>query len=660
MPQNRTDLRSFLGLVNQCSSFLESLSELSTPLRPLLKTRNEFVWDASHTAAFEAVKSALVSPPVLAHFQLGRPLRLETDASVLHGLGYALWQQQRDNQWHLLECGSRFLSDAESRYAVIELGCLAVVWAVKKCGLFLHGSLFEIVTDHCPLVPILNHYSLDQIENPRLQRLVLKLRPYQLHATWRKGTDNAFADALSRYPVREPTPEDEHGQDPAVSNLSIRACLRDESTSLRMHKLHEAALADTTYQQLVQIVLTGFPASKHALPPDLRAFWNGREHLSVDNGLVMRGERLVVPRSLRHSVLQDLHAAHQGLTRTKRRARQTVFWPHLTNDLDNLIRSCPQCRLHAASQPKEPLLVEDRTPTFPFQSASADLFSCQGRQYLAYADRLTGWPCLSDLGRSADSAAVIKVLRRWFADLGVPETLTTDNGPHFSSQRFADFCRNWQIDHVTSSPHYPQSNGHAEAAVKALKTLVLKTTNNGNLDVDSFQRGLLEWRNTPGPSGSSPAQMLFGRPLTSFLFARRSRFSTDWREKFTALDRGSVNSASADHYNRSAHPLPPLKPGTHVDLQHPSTKLWQQHGTIVSVGRHRDYHIRLPSGRVLRRNRRFLRPRVMPAMVVSSDPAPPAQPAATTELPVHPRRSTRSRKRPDRLNISSTAGQSYT
>ena len=129
VPQNRTDLRSFLSLVNQCSSFLESLLELFTPLRPFLKTRNE----------------------------LGRPLRLETDASVLHGLGYALWQQQRDNQLHLLECSSRFLSDAESRYAVIELKCLAVVWAVKKCGLFLHGALFEIVTEHRPLVPILNH-----------------------------------------------------------------------------------------------------------------------------------------------------------------------------------------------------------------------------------------------------------------------------------------------------------------------------------------------------------------------------------------------------------------------------------------------------------------------------------------------------------------------
>ena len=169
-------------------------------------------------------------------------------------------------------------------------------------------------------------------------------------------------------------------------------------------------------------------------------------------------------------------------------------------------------------------------PTFPFQSA--DLSSCQGRQYLAYANRL---PCVSDLGRSADSSADIKVLRHWFADLGVPKTLTTDSGPHFSSQRFADFCRNWQIHHVTSSPHYRQSNGHAEARVEALKTFVLKTTNYGYLDVDWFQHSLLEWRNTLGPSGSSSARMLFGRPLTLFLFARRSRFSTDWREKFTAL-----------------------------------------------------------------------------------------------------------------------------
>ena len=149
---HKTDLRSFLELVNQCSSFLESVSELSTPLRPLLKTRNEFAWDASHSAAFEAVKSALVSPPVLAHFELGRPLRLETDASVLHGLGYILWQQQRDNQWHLLECGSRFLSDVERK-------SIAILRASTHC---IQGARrkFFLLTPECGAAMLLPCNSL--------------------------------------------------------------------------------------------------------------------------------------------------------------------------------------------------------------------------------------------------------------------------------------------------------------------------------------------------------------------------------------------------------------------------------------------------------------------------------------------------------------------
>ena len=196
----------------------------------------------------------------------------------------------------------------------------------------------------------------------------------------------------------------------------------------------------------------------------------------------------------------------QGLTRTLRRARQVVYWPHITNDIDNVVRSCEQCRLHASSQAKEPLrATEDRRPTLSFKSTSADLFSCQGWEYLAYVDRKTGWPCVAKVVRTATSADVIRALRNWFADIGVPRILTTDGGPQFSSRRFAEFCNRWQFQHSTSSPHFPQSNGHAEAAVKALKRLIMKTTTGGALDVDSFQRGLLEWRNTPRANGQSPA-----------------------------------------------------------------------------------------------------------------------------------------------------------
>ena len=223
IPANRTDLRSFMGLVNQVSEFTPKLAELTAPLRGLLKTSNEFTWTANHTSAFNATKTELVSPPTVAFYQLGLDLRLETDASALRGLGFVLWQRHGE-QWRVVQCGSRYLSDAETRYAVIELEMLAVVLALHKCRLYLSGTKFEIVTDHRPLVPILNSYSLDQIENPRLLRLRLKAQSFQFHVSWRKGTENVFADALSRNPVDIPTPEEEFGESPALSRRTLRVC----------------------------------------------------------------------------------------------------------------------------------------------------------------------------------------------------------------------------------------------------------------------------------------------------------------------------------------------------------------------------------------------------------------------------------------------------
>ena len=127
-PANQMDLQLLLGLTNQCSEFSSRLSDLRAPLQLLIKQTTEFLWDATHDAAFNSIKTKLVSLPVLA-FQVGANLRLQTDASALKGLVFALWQLQ-DKKWHLIQCGSHFLSDAEPWYAIIELELLAVIWAV--------------------------------------------------------------------------------------------------------------------------------------------------------------------------------------------------------------------------------------------------------------------------------------------------------------------------------------------------------------------------------------------------------------------------------------------------------------------------------------------------------------------------------------------------
>ena len=130
------------------------------------------------------------------------PVILQTDASRLHGV-------HGQGRTHLVQCGSRFLADAMTRYATIELELLAVVWAMIKCRLHLIGlQNFTLKTDHRPLVLILNVYALDAVENPSLQHLKDRISPYLFTAVWRTGEQLCIPYALSRDPVSRPTPED--------------------------------------------------------------------------------------------------------------------------------------------------------------------------------------------------------------------------------------------------------------------------------------------------------------------------------------------------------------------------------------------------------------------------------------------------------------------
>ena len=169
VPTTRSDLRSFFGLANQLASCTDKIAELLQPMRPLLSTKNEFMWSAIHDQALSKANEHLASAPTLAFFDMEKPTRLCTDASR-HGIGFVLQQKISEGQWVLIQAGSRFLSSVESRYAVIELELLAVAWGVSKCKMFLTGlQHFKVITDHNPLVPILNSHYLDKIENPRVQ-----------------------------------------------------------------------------------------------------------------------------------------------------------------------------------------------------------------------------------------------------------------------------------------------------------------------------------------------------------------------------------------------------------------------------------------------------------------------------------------------------------
>ena len=438
-----TDLRSFLGLVNQLGDFSPDVSAAAEPLRHLLRPKNVWMWTPLHSKAFSDVKQALVSPPILDFFDPRRRTVLETDAARLRGLGFCLRQQDEHGRWRLIQCGSRFLSDVESRYAICEIEMLAVAWACRKCKLYLAGmQQFEVVTDHRPLVPVLNAKSLLDIENPRLQRLRERLTPFNFVAVWRQGKLHAIPDALSRSPVEHPTSDDEEAEQDVAHQFAnviaqiVTADPAEETASpfpdANLQKVRAASERDAELAALRDVVLAGFPDHKSQLEPMLRPYWAVRDRLAVDGSLVLCGQRLLIPQCLRRETLERLHASHQGVDRTKRRARQAVYWPGLDQDIANLVGSCTACQRYLPSQQREPLVAE-ATPTRVFEAVSADYFVWAGRTYLVYVDRLSGWPFVFHCTGEASAKGLAPSLRVVFAATGAPQTLRTDGGPQFAA-----------------------------------------------------------------------------------------------------------------------------------------------------------------------------------------------------------------------------------
>ena len=261
------------------------------------------------------------------------------------------------------------------------------------------------------------------------------------------------------------------------------------------------------------------------------------------------------------------------------------------------------------SNPAEPLMVED-PPAYPFQDVSMDIYAHAGNHYLVYADRLSGYPTVDACSnRDMKTGDVITILRRNFALFGTPARIRSDGGLQFASAEFRDFAYKWGFTHSMSSPHYPKSNGHAQAAVKAMKSLLKKSSPSRHINSNAFQRGLIEWRNTLSSHGQFPAQILLGRQLRFDIPALDSTFTPPWKPSTSKRieTRREEGRDAKRRYDTTTRQLKPIPVNSSVGVQNHLTKLWDLRGHVVAVSRNRDYCVKMSSGRKLWRNRRFIK-----------------------------------------------------
>ena len=297
-------------------------------------------------------------------------------------------------------------------------------------------------------------------------------------------------------------------------------------------------------------------------------------------------------------MLQYIHDGHQGKERCLLRARNTVFWPKITYDIQELIERCIICQEHGKSQPITGITQE--LPPFPWHTLATDIFYWKRMDFLIVADVFSKNFLVRKLANST-SAAVCAEIATIVTELELPHIIRSDNGPCYNSKEFQQLLQRYNITHHTSSPHHPGSNGFVERMVGVAKKLMDKAGSEGK----PWISGLYEYRVTP-QSGSiaSPLQLITQcKPREKDLPQLPSTLGAqEMYETHQELIRRQPTKPERSYIE--------LTPGMAVWVQHRQNTSWEP-ATVVSQISSNSYWIMQENGtdqpRVYRRTRSMLK-----------------------------------------------------
>ncbi|PFX11932.1 Transposon Tf2-8 polyprotein [Stylophora pistillata] len=465
-------VQRLMGMVKYLSKFRSDLSQICEPISSLTHKGEPWFWTKEQDVAFDKIKEAVTSAPVLKYFDSSKPTEGSGDAASL-GLGFVLTQED-----HPLIYASRALTQAEQRYSQIEKELLAQVFGLEH-----------------------NHQKPLAATSKRLQRL-LRLQQYDAEIRYRPGREMYLADALSRAYLTQSFLGTQRSETQKEVE-SIHAVDYLAISEQQLSEIKQETAKDPTLQTLKNAILRGWPENSSSTPKEVSEYFNVRDELAVQDGIIFKGQRCVSPKTLRQKVKEKIHRAHIGIQGCLRRAREVVYWPSMNQEI---IEHCDTCNMYTSHPQREPLIVHD-VHERPWQKVGCDLFTLDEKDFLCTIDYYSDYFEIEHLERKT-ARAIITRLKRHFSNHGIPNLFQSDNGPPFDSQEFRDFAAAYEFELVTSSPNHPQSNGRIENGIKTAKQLMKKSK---QAETD-FYLTLLDWRNTPTEGvGCSPVQRLCGQ-----------------------------------------------------------------------------------------------------------------------------------------------------
>ncbi len=582
-PETKSEVKSFLGMVNYLQKFIPRLSEHTDLLRTLEKKGVHFAWGPEYQQSFDKIKSLVSDNMLLAYYDRKQPVTLQCDYSE-NGIGVALVQNGRPVQF-----ASKALVEAERDYAPIEGEMLGVVYGIKKFHQYLYGRKFTVECDHKPLMHI--HKKNLSLAPPRLRGMLRSISDYDYTLQHKPGKEMVLPDALSRLSCADKS---------EVRGTKSRIHELVDVSQSRLERLQGECEADKVQQRILMYVRTGWPASIKSLEPGLRQYWSIRDDISVVDGLIMAGSRIVIPEQSRSQVLQEIHEGHQGITKCMLRAKSAVYWPGMYKEVQSIVGNCGACKEFENAQTKCPMVATEIPPQ-PWHTVGADLFQFKGRWFLLVTDVYSKAPFVRPLANTG-SYATVKAMKGIFSENGIPLKVISDNGTHFTGGDYKRFAARWGFEMVLSSPEYPQGHALIERHIQTVKRCMQKC----DISNYDFDLALLVLRSTPlGADLPSPAELLQQRRFRTTLptYVPDPQMSGKVREVLQKRQ-----DVAAERYNDTAKSKPGLVGGQPVRLYNKVSRRWEPAVVTGYADTPRSYYVeRIAGGVPLRRNRVHLR-----------------------------------------------------
>lgn len=479
IPKNVREVRGFVGLCSYFRKFIEKFAVMAKPLYDLLRKDVTFEFEAKALKAFEELKAKLISAPILSIYNPRDKTELHCDASS-YGFGAILFQRKQDLKLHPIFYYSKRTTETESRYHSFELETLAIIYALRRFRVYLHGIKFTILTDCQSLKMTLDKKDI----NPRISRWALELQEFDYVVEHRSGSKMSHVDCLSRcYSV--------------------------------------FVIEDNTLEFNLAVSQSQDPNIK-----DIRTKLENSEDkwYEMRNGVVYRKKKdkllFVVPSSMESRILYKYHdeLGHVGVEKVCEVISKNYWFPEMKSKVEAHVANCLKCIAYSPKTGKrEGMLQIMPKEQRPFEVIHIDHFGpvekdAPKKYVLVVIDAFTKFVKLYAT-KSTSSKEVVSCLEQYFHNYSSPKVIISDRGTGFSSKEFESFVTKYEIKHIKIATGSPQANGQAERVNRVIRPMLAKVVD--SKDRKSWYKSLplVEYvmNNVSNKSiGDTPSRVLFG------------------------------------------------------------------------------------------------------------------------------------------------------